>query len=259
VWLGGRRARRRPTRRRRPGGGDAVTVYVDQFPGNGWGRWSGGGHLLTSDLAALHALAGRIGLRRAWFQDQTFPHYDLTATTRQRALAAGAVPIEYGQFPDDLLVRGRDGAYEPYAARAARRAGVTTATPAGPQPAAAAPTPAPGPAGGPTARQHRAMHALWRQAGVTDRADRLALAAAAVGRPLATSNDLTTAETEALLGYMRRLHRAGRLAATVAAFLARPRPAADGSPDPECASPVAVGGLPGDAALVGQGGDRWTG
>jgi len=177
-----------------------VTVYVDQFPGTGWGRWSGGGHLLTSDLAALHELAGRIGLRRAWFQDQTFPHYDLTASKRTLALAAGVVPIEYGQFPDDLLVRGRDGTYERHATRRAPRAAC------------------------PTQQQHRSMHALWRQAGVTDRADRLALAGAAVGRTLATSNDLSEAEADALIAYMRRLHRDGRLATTAIAFLTRPRP-----------------------------------
>jgi len=38
-----------------------MTVYVDQFPGDGWGRWSGGGHLLTTDLAELHACQRRAG------------------------------------------------------------------------------------------------------------------------------------------------------------------------------------------------------
>lgn len=41
--------------------------------------------------AQLHALARRIGLQRAWFQNKRgFPHYDLTPSRRQRALAAGA-------------------------------------------------------------------------------------------------------------------------------------------------------------------------
>jgi Protein of unknown function (DUF4031) len=175
-----------------------MTVYVDQFPGHGWGRWTGGGHLLTSDLAQLHQMAARIGLRQAWFQDKTFPHYDLTATKRSLALAAGAVPIGYGQFPDDLLVRDqREGAHEPYAVRRARH----TARP--------------------TQHQHRAMHALWRQAGITDRSARLALAGAAAGRTLASSNDLSEAEADALIAYMRRLNRTGLLATTATAFLAR--------------------------------------
>jgi hypothetical protein len=76
----------------------------------------------------------------------------------------------------------------------------------------------------PTQQQHRAMHALWREAGVTDRADRLALAGASVGRPLATSNDLSEAEADELIAYMRRLNRAGLLATTASAFLARSRP-----------------------------------
>lgn len=81
-----------------------MTVYVDQF-GEGWGKWTGGGHLLTSDLDELHAMADRIGLKRAWFQDKTFPHYDVMASKRRQALAAGAVPIGTGEIPDDVLMR----------------------------------------------------------------------------------------------------------------------------------------------------------
>lgn len=43
------------------------------------------------DEAELHALAARIGLRRAWFQDKPgFPHYDLVPTRRAAAIRAGA-------------------------------------------------------------------------------------------------------------------------------------------------------------------------
>lgn len=80
-----------------------MTVYVDEF-GPGWGRWTGGGHLLASDLDELHAMARRIGLRRSWFQDRTFPHYDVTAPKRRAAIAAGAVPIGR-DIPDDVLMR----------------------------------------------------------------------------------------------------------------------------------------------------------
>lgn len=99
-----------------------MTVYVDQF-GPGWGKWSGGGHLLTTDIEELHALAARIGLKRAWFQDKTFPHYDVQARKRELAIKAGAVPIEMGETPDDVLMRvparGPLQGYETYAERMA--------------------------------------------------------------------------------------------------------------------------------------------
>lgn len=98
-----------------------MTVYVDKLP-NGWGKWSGGAHMLASDLDELHAMAGRIGLRRSWFQgDKTFAHYDLTASKRALALAAGAVAIGLGEIPADVLVRNDDGTYETRAVRHARR------------------------------------------------------------------------------------------------------------------------------------------
>jgi len=97
-----------------------MAVYVDQFPA-GWGRWSGGGHMLASDLDELHALAQKIGLRRSWFQDKTFAHYDLTASKRRLALVEGAVAIEMGETPDDVLMRCQDGTYETKGERFARR------------------------------------------------------------------------------------------------------------------------------------------
>lgn len=78
-------------------------IYVDQFPGNGWGRWQGGGHLLTSDISELHSLAIKIGLKVEWYQLKTCPHYDLTASKRKLAIKHGAKEIELGEFPDDML------------------------------------------------------------------------------------------------------------------------------------------------------------
>ena len=85
-----------------------MTVYVDELRAHAvredataqTKRHFGGGKLschLTAgglDCAAmneLHALARRIGLRRAWFQNGSWPHYDLTAKRRGAAVAAGAV------------------------------------------------------------------------------------------------------------------------------------------------------------------------
>lgn len=44
----------------------------------------------------LHRFAQSIGLRRCWFQNKRggTPHYDLTASKRAMAVAAGAVQIE---------------------------------------------------------------------------------------------------------------------------------------------------------------------
>ncbi len=97
-----------------------MTIYVDEF-GPGWGRWTGGGHMLTTDIDELHALAARIGLKREWFQDKTFPHYDVTASKRRQAIAAGAIPIDNREIPDDVLMRvPARGPLEGFETRAAR-------------------------------------------------------------------------------------------------------------------------------------------
>lgn len=96
-------------------------IYVDEFP-PGWGKWSGGGHMTCSDIDELHAMAARIGLRRAWFQDKSFPHYDLTKSKRALAIAAGAVEVEFaGETPPNTLMRCDDGTYETKGERMARR------------------------------------------------------------------------------------------------------------------------------------------
>lgn len=73
-----------------------MTVYVDDaFAEGDWGKWSGGGHMQADTLEELHAMAARLGLRRAWFQTKRgrpeHDHYDLVATKRTRAIALGAV------------------------------------------------------------------------------------------------------------------------------------------------------------------------
>jgi len=91
-----------------------VTVYVDQvrIPAS-VGRYQNRVwcHLLTDDptMAELHAFAARIGLRRSWFQEtktlgphgQTAwwrNHYDVTEAIRERALAAGAIEIDFEEW-----------------------------------------------------------------------------------------------------------------------------------------------------------------
>jgi uncharacterized protein DUF4031 len=77
-------------------GGNAPRVYVDDaFVAGDWGFWTGGGHLQADTPTALHEFAGRLGLKREWFQSRPGrpdrDHYDLTRSGRERAIALGAI------------------------------------------------------------------------------------------------------------------------------------------------------------------------
>lgn len=71
-----------------------------------------------------------------------------------------------------------------------------------------------------TADQHAHMHVLWAKAGITDRAQRLALTSAAVGREIDTSADLTRREASRLIDYMLYLDAAGALEDRAREYLA---------------------------------------
>lgn len=70
-------------------------VYVDEVRKYGYGPRcfrNGACHMTADTLEELHAMADKIGLRRAWFQDKSsVPHYDLTESKRVLALRYGAV------------------------------------------------------------------------------------------------------------------------------------------------------------------------
>ena len=53
-------------------------------------------HMLSLDLDALHAMAGRLGIKRAWFQDKwgSAPHYDIGKTKRATAIKLGAIEAD---------------------------------------------------------------------------------------------------------------------------------------------------------------------
>jgi hypothetical protein len=75
-----------------------VTVYVDDgFVEGDWGFWTGGGHMQADTVEELHGMAGRLGLKRSWFQSRPgkpwHDHYDLTESKRTEAVGLGAVPI----------------------------------------------------------------------------------------------------------------------------------------------------------------------
>lgn len=76
-----------------------MTVYVDPLGAWGWrlrGRVTESCHLFTDgDIEELHAFAGRVGMKRAWFQPHRLaPHYDLTPARRAAAVKLGAVEVD---------------------------------------------------------------------------------------------------------------------------------------------------------------------
>lgn len=76
-----------------------MSVYVDPLVNYGApsGFWSGrpSCHLFADTLDELHAFAARLALKPRWFQDRpNFPHYDLTAGRRARAVRSGAIEVD---------------------------------------------------------------------------------------------------------------------------------------------------------------------
>ena len=77
-----------------------MAVFVDGLCDWGWqirGVRTHSCHLFTDDidLTALHQVALCIGMRREWFQNKVrAPHYDLTPSRREAAIAAGAIPVD---------------------------------------------------------------------------------------------------------------------------------------------------------------------
>jgi hypothetical protein len=59
-------------------------------------RWC---HMIADTEDELHALATKIGLRRAWFQGD---HYDLTPGRRQAAIRIGAIALDRRAFVQKL-------------------------------------------------------------------------------------------------------------------------------------------------------------
>jgi len=51
-------------------------------------------HMLADTIEELHRAAQALGMRREWFQPMSFPHYDLSKSTRRQAVALGALEIE---------------------------------------------------------------------------------------------------------------------------------------------------------------------
>ena len=71
---------------------------------------AGSAHLTADTNDELHAFAERLGLKRAWYQPLSTPHYDLSPKKHYLALLLGAV-----------LVPAREQARKRIAARTAAR------------------------------------------------------------------------------------------------------------------------------------------
>ena len=73
-----------------------MPVYVDPIFDHGEkGLWC---HLTGESLEELHDFAKQLGLRRAWFQPRSIPHYDLNPYLRQLALNKGAIALDRKRF-----------------------------------------------------------------------------------------------------------------------------------------------------------------
>lgn len=56
-------------------------------------------HLVADSLEEIHAIAGKLNLRREWFQVKgRYPHYDVTVAVRDRALSLGAIDADKRQL-----------------------------------------------------------------------------------------------------------------------------------------------------------------
>lgn len=67
-----------------------MSVYVDlaTWPWKGK-RW---GHMMADTVEELHEFAGRLGLKKDWFQNaKGIPHYDITVKKRVEAIRLGAI------------------------------------------------------------------------------------------------------------------------------------------------------------------------
>lgn len=50
-------------------------------------------HMIADTENELHEMAGKIGMRRSWFQAGSVPHYDVSKGKRKLAVERGAIEI----------------------------------------------------------------------------------------------------------------------------------------------------------------------
>ncbi|MBC8741832.1 DUF4031 domain-containing protein [Paraburkholderia sp. UCT31] len=79
-------------------------------------------HLSADSLEEMHAFASAIGVNQCWFHRGTrHPHYDVTAEQRDRAISAGAIPVD-----QRTLLRVAKGMARPTRGEASPQLSLTT-------------------------------------------------------------------------------------------------------------------------------------
>lgn len=79
---------------------DLAPIYVDGVQKVAGRFWC---HLFCADRTRLHAFARRLGLKRCWFHNASWPHYDISPRQREAALKLGATKatrrhtVEFGR------------------------------------------------------------------------------------------------------------------------------------------------------------------
>lgn len=83
-----------------------MSVYVDSERNHFRGMVMS--HMVADTLDELHAMAERLGLKRAWFQESRngTPHYDICQSKRALAVSLGAIEIDRRKMVE-LIRRGR--------------------------------------------------------------------------------------------------------------------------------------------------------
>lgn len=85
-----------------------MAVFVDDMyllPMGQFGRMKMS-HMIADDLDELHAMAARIGIKRKWFQDKhSGPHYDVSISKRDMAIANGVVQVTLRELSCMSFVR----------------------------------------------------------------------------------------------------------------------------------------------------------
>lgn len=54
--------------------------------------------MCADTVEELHEFAAKMGLKRAWFQNHKWPHYDLHPARRVVAVRLGAIEVDRKQF-----------------------------------------------------------------------------------------------------------------------------------------------------------------
>ena len=89
-----------------------MAVYVDRLEMRGSWRYGKSCHLIADSVQELKDFAVRIGMKLEWFQPNSSPHFDLTASRRAAAVKLGAIELDNRTFVtkiQELRERRKDG------------------------------------------------------------------------------------------------------------------------------------------------------